>query len=111
MDLAVDERIILMNPVDCALQEIDILFNTVNTELIGDPQYGTNFEQFLWELAPSDEAVERYIRQKIDTQTYYMSKLNYDVHVSSEPGSVRDIFHVEISLDQDDAHRREFVIK
>ena len=29
-----------------AIQEIDILFSTHNTELLGDVNYGTNFEQF-----------------------------------------------------------------
>ena len=50
LDLALDGRIFLDNELDCALQEIDMLLNTENTELIGYPSYGTEFESFLCQV-------------------------------------------------------------
>ena len=46
IDLALDSKIFIDTNIDAALQELDLLFNTENTELIGYPEYGTNFEQF-----------------------------------------------------------------
>ena len=48
IDLALDGRVMIRNIMDEAVQELDILFNTDTTELLGYPTYGTNFEQFLW---------------------------------------------------------------
>ena len=65
LDLSLDNRIMLNTKLDCAIQELDMLFNTTNTELIGKPEYGTNFEQFLWQLTPSTDELRKYIYQKI----------------------------------------------
>ena len=50
LDLALDDRIFLNDPIDCAVQELDLILNTNCTELIGYTDYGTNFEQFLWQM-------------------------------------------------------------
>ena len=76
IDLALTGDIIIDNELDEALQELDILFNTENTELIGYPEFGTNFEQFLWEVTPAVEDVKRYIYEVL-AQTYYCQKLYY----------------------------------
>ena len=44
IDLAIDGQVFITNTVDAALQEIDLIFNTTNTELIGHPAFGTNFD-------------------------------------------------------------------
>ena len=71
LDLALDDRIFLNDPIDCAVQELDLILNTNCTELIGYTEYGTNFEQFLWEMAPSTEEVKNYIRIKL-WNTYFL---------------------------------------
>ena len=35
LDLAIDNRVFIYDIIDAAIQEIDLLFNTTNTELIG----------------------------------------------------------------------------
>ena len=50
IDLAIDSRIFLTEEIDLAVQELDVLFNTENTQLLGMPDFGSNFEQFLWQL-------------------------------------------------------------
>lgn len=96
-DLSLDNRITLNSVLDCAIQELDMLFNTTNTEILGDIEYGTNFEQFLWQLMPSPESLKSYIQEKIGT-TYFASQLNIDVNVTTEAGVARDIYYVEINL-------------
>lgn len=97
IDLAFDNRIVITNELDLALQEIDILFNTENTELIGDPSYGVDFEQFLWILTPTTSELEKYIREKLNT-LYFLNQFEYQVHVDFEPGEIRSIYHVTINI-------------
>ena len=76
LDLALDDRIFLNDPIDCAVQELDIILNTNCTELIGYTDYGTNFEQFLWEMTPSVEEIKKYIKEaKKDLDDGVLEKL------------------------------------
>lgn len=96
-DFALDNRILLTSKLDCALQELDMLFNTTNTELIGNTEYGTNFEQFLWQLTPSTQELKNYIYRKIKN-TYFLSQYEVTINIRTEAGTLRDIYYVEISL-------------
>jgi len=108
LDLAIDSRVFIYNEIDEGLQELDLLFNTENTELLGYPQYGTNFEQFLWQMYPSPEAVEKYIYDKIQ-DTYFLRKLTVNVDVKVLSGEYRSIYHVIISVsDGIDTGSREY---
>lgn len=107
LDLAVDERVILNDKLDCAIQELDLLFNTTNTELIGKTDYGTNFEQFSWQLLPSTEDIKRYVQDRIGRYTYFMREYDYDVEVTTtEESDYRDSYyiHITINVESDDPH-------
>ena len=66
IDLALDSNVFIDSVFDAALQELDIILNTRYTELIGYPKFGTDFEQFLWQLTPSAQSLKRYILEKIN---------------------------------------------
>ena len=97
LDLALDDRIFLDDPIDCALQELDLLFNTTNTELIGYIDYGTNFEQFLWKLRPTIEEVKNYIKTKL-YNTYFLKNYIVEINVEILNGNVRDIYYITIKI-------------
>lgn len=98
LDLAVDERIMLNDPLDCAIQELDLLFNTVNTELIGNVNYGTNFEQFQWQLLASEEDIKRYIYERISHHTYFIQQYDYDVEVAIDDSTANSCYYVKINI-------------
>ena len=64
IDLAIDDRVIINDKLDAALQELDLLFNTENTELIGMTNFGVSLDQFLWTLTPTTESFREYINDK-----------------------------------------------
>lgn len=101
IDLAIDGRVFIDNVLDEALQEMDILFNTYQTELIGYPDYGTNFEQFLWQLTPSPKELKRYIFEKIG-DTFYLSQLSTEIDVEVLTGEMRNIYYVKIGVTYND---------
>jgi len=98
LDLALDGRIFLNNELDCALQEIDMLLNTENTELIGYPSYGTEFETFLWTLTPTTLEIENYIKEKIETSTFYAKQFELHVNAVYLDGEYRSVYYVRIIL-------------
>lgn len=100
IDLAIDSRVFIYNEVEAALQELDILFNTENTELLGYPKFGTNFEQFLWNLHPSPNEVRNYIIEKF-ADTLYINRVNTFVHVNVLQGEQRMIYQVLIQVGDD----------
>jgi hypothetical protein len=98
LDLAIDNRVLLTTELDCALQEIDMLLNTENTELLGYTNYGVNMEQFLWTLTPTTNELRKYINEKLANFTTYVTRFNYEVHCFRYDGEYRSIYVVNITL-------------
>ena len=97
IDLSLDHRVILNSEFDAGLQELDLLFNTETTELINDPTFGTNFEQFLWQSTPSPESLKKYITEKIN-ETLFLSRFNVSIDVDVYKGEIRMIYDVKINI-------------
>lgn len=100
LDLALDGKVFIENKVDAALQELDMLFNTEKTELINNPNYGTNFEQFLWRLNPSFQQIEQYINEQI-ANTFFLRDMKHNVNVQMLEGDYRYIYLVQISVEDE----------
>lgn len=100
IDLAIDGRCFLYNEFDEAIQELDLLFNTENTELIGYPTFGSNFEQFLWMMTPATNELEKYIYELIGNTTY-LQRYVQNVEISTVKGEYRLIYKVKIYLKKD----------
>ena len=83
LDLSLDDKVCITNPWDAAMQELDILFNTNNTELIGCPEFGTDFYKYLWSLNNNNREVEKYVNNLLH-QCAYLNMFNYSVQVTSE---------------------------
>lgn len=98
LDLALDTSLVIDNPIDAAIQELDLILGTENTELIGYPKFGVNMEQFLWQLTPSPNEVKSYIQNKIVENTFWCNKLNVSIDVNTMSGTLRDIYEVSITL-------------
>ncbi len=98
IDLALDNRILLNNDFDLAIQEIDMLFNTTNTELLGDTNYGLSLESFLWTLTPTTTELDKYINEKIQQYCVFANKFNVSVQSPYYQGSYRSIYVIYISI-------------
>lgn len=79
-DFSFYDDILITDRVGAALQEIDMIFNTSLTEVLGQTGYGSVFESFLWEICPETDRLKSYIIEKI-SQTYYASQFPYTVSV------------------------------
>lgn len=102
LDLSLGEDMFKSNLFDAAAQELDILFNTTNTELIGYPEFGTYFDDFLWTLTPTTTALNEYIEKAIRS-TYFASKLQHHVQINNNfnESTYENVYTVVITLYND----------
>lgn len=97
LDLALDHTVLINTELDAAVQELNILFSTETTELIGNPTFGTNFEQFLWQLTPAPDSIKQYITEKI-SGTYFLSQMHTDIDVQVIKGELRMIYYIKVHI-------------
>ena len=99
LDLALGSQVCLDNVWDCALQELDIIFNTNYTELIGQPKFGSEFMQFLHNLQTTPREIEDYVNMIIK-QCYYVTQLHHEVTIGIEYDAANydRIIYVRITL-------------
>lgn len=109
LDLAIDNRLLITDELDEAIQELDLLLNTENTELIGHTEFGVSLDQFLWTLTPMTSALKEYLKNKLAT-LYYLNKFNYELDVEFLQGEYRSIYHVKIYIyiDKDRTIKKEY---
>lgn len=104
LDLAIDNRIFIDNNLDAAIQELDLLFNTECTELIGNVNFGVSLDQFLWTLTPTTQSLKKYISEKLST-LYYLKFFNYNFDVEFLEGEYRSIYRLKIDIYIDQEHK------
>lgn len=97
LDLSLSNKIFETDLLSAAMQELDIIFSTTNCELIGYPQFGTNFEQYLWALTPTLIDLKEYIINKISEMTF-ASKVRNHVEVEQINDGVEYAYYVKIYL-------------
>lgn len=97
LDISLNSNIFVTNKLDAAIQELDLLFNTENTELIGDTSYGTNWWTYLWELTPLESDLHNYINGLLNT-TYFVSQFERSIEVMHTPGTENSIYYIKIVL-------------
>ena len=98
IDLSLDSRLFIRNEFDAGVQELDLLLKTTNTGLINSPQFGIDFDQFLWQLNPAPQAVKKYIEEKIRDCTLYLRKLRVNTSVDTVKGEYRMIYNIIFRL-------------
>jgi hypothetical protein len=102
LDISLKDKIIETDIFNAALQEIDIVFTTVNTELLGEPDFGCYFDEYLWTMTPVVESLKSYIYEKL-SNCYYISQLNCNVDVvcSQSEEIYESVYTIKISLYND----------
>lgn len=82
--------------VACLIQQIDILFDSTPGDLIGDIEYGTDYEKYLYDLKLSPQSLKEQMLRDL----YSLDLLGFtpDVNVYLVQGSERDIAVIDVHL-------------
>lgn len=92
-----DNGTILQNKVDLVLEQLDMLLSTHKCTVLGDPDYGQDFEKFLYELNQSNATIQEYIQRTITNNVDLMG-MQLEVAVEIMEGTIRDIILVNIVI-------------
>jgi hypothetical protein len=90
------DDVIINNDLLSALQQIDLLFNTEKNEVLGDENFGTNYDKYLYTLGISNVALESKIMSDIMKLQLY--DFTPSVSVTIVDGTQRDIAFIDITL-------------
>lgn len=96
--------------VECLLQQVDILFDSTPGDLLGDVQYGTEYNKYLYNLKLSPDQLKDAIEQDL----YSLDLLGFvpSVQVYLLQGSERDIALIQIDLyKQGESYTRTYTIR
>ena len=91
-----DNNAVESNEASLILQQIDVLFDTLDGEVLGE-NYGTNFYNFLWDLTISGEDISDYVKSKIASS---VNLFGWDIDVKTDllKGTQNDIILITITL-------------
>lgn len=91
---------ILEMDVDLVIQEIEMILDTNHGELLGDYYFGSDYDQFLYDLKVSSSYIEQYTRNRLESICSALG-FNLDVIVSIHGGELSDIILVKVNLIKD----------
>lgn len=104
------EDVIISNDLLLVLQQIDLLFATDTCDVLGDMNYGTNYDKYLYTVGMSNAAMEQKIYN--DLQKLDLRGFNVSVDVSIVEGTHRDIAFIDITLTGDyENYNKTYMIK
>lgn len=91
-----NEKAILSNELELLIQQVDMLFGTDKGSVLGDNNYGTNYDKYLYTTGISNAALE----SKILSDLYSIELFNFkpSVNVILVEGSIRDIAIINITF-------------
>ena len=89
---------IITDRIEFLLQEISILFDTNKGEVLGNEEFGTDFEQFIWDLSASNQDISSYVVNSIYDYTTTGRNFNITADTSISYGTESDIIIVKISI-------------
>ena len=104
------DKLVINNNLIYVLQQIDLLFDTDIDDVLGDSEFGTNYDKYLYTLGVSNASLELKIMndlKKIDLCGFIPS-----VSVKIVEGTQRDIAFIDITLTGDyEEYNKTYIIK
>lgn len=96
-----NNNVIIQNNIDFILQQIDILLDTNKYEVLGDNDFGSDYDRFLYELNVSNDFIKNYVYNNITSNIDMMDwELSVDVQILA--GVKNDIILLELNVFKDD---------
>lgn len=109
----ISNKPIINTDIEYIVQQIELLFNTDTQSVLGDIDYGSDYDRYVFNIGVSNTALETKILgdlTKLDLLTYTPT-----VEVTFVEGTVRDIAMIDITLtegsEKNVVYNKTFMIK
>jgi len=82
--------------VDLLLQQVDLLFDTTPTEVLGDEEFGTKYDSYLYDTRLSAANLKTIVER--DISSLNLMGWSYEVEVHLLQGTEQDIAVISITF-------------
>tara|TARA_B000000441_G_C21734079_1_gene348518 strand:- start:1101 stop:1457 length:357 start_codon:yes stop_codon:yes gene_type:complete len=87
------------NEIKQLMTQIETVLFTRKCDVMGEPQFGANLEDLIYEFQFNEYDLKREINEQITTYCPLAEKYNTNVEVSFYRGEVRDQAQIDIEID------------
>lgn len=94
-----NDKAVLNNEIGLILQQIDLLFDTNKNEVLGDEDFGTQYDKYLYDLHISNEGLKQEVLSDLYSLELFDWKPSVSVYLLQ--GSEQDIALINIILKND----------
>ena len=110
MDFNINEgKSMITNDAELVLQQIDILFDTTPREVLGSPDFGSEYDRYLYDMHITGDSLKAKV--KSDLSSLDLKDFVPVVEVYMLQGSERDIALIDITLTKDyNTYRKTYKI-
>ncbi len=88
---------VINNIFDYVIAQIELLFDTNKGDVLGDYSFGTDYEQFIWDLELPNSAISAQIEADIKSNVD-LAGATFDVSTTLLHGTENDIIMVSINV-------------
>ena len=92
-----NDEVYLDSELDLIIQQIEMLFSTTPTDVIGVPQYGSAFEKYIYDLSYSTNEIKRYAENLLSNNVEFFGN-DFSVDASILHGEYNDIILLEVNI-------------
>jgi hypothetical protein len=92
----ITDKPVINSTEEYVIQQIELLFNTDTESVLGDLQYGSNYDRYVYGIGVSNTALENKVLS--DIKTLDLCGYRPNVSVTFIEGTIRDIALIDISL-------------
>ena len=99
------DNVVLSRDADLVLQQIDILFDTTPNEVLGEENFGSRYDKFLYDLSISNEGIRNQVLS--DLRSLDLRGFEPEVNVFLMQGTEQDIALIRIDLRRENETRQK----
>ena len=91
-------RILEDRTIEFVVQKLENVLFSNKGDVLGDPDFGSNLEHYLWTTNVPVGKIESEIKSQINTYIPELNQMQYQLSVEIYEGTVRDILQVNIRV-------------
>jgi hypothetical protein len=91
-------RILEDRPIEFVVQKLENILFTNKGDVLGDPNFGSNLEYYLWSTNVPTSKIKREIEDQINIYLNELNRYDYEFSVDLYEGTVRDILYVNFKI-------------
>lgn len=92
------DRVIEDRKIEVLIQKLEVVLFTNKGDVLGDPNFGSNLEYYLWSTTVPVNRMERDIQEQIDTYVKELNDYEYTLSLDLFEGTYRDILYINIKI-------------